>query len=87
MKKALILVGIASLLTGAVVEAQQRKAQSQRQQQPAVKYEEVIKVLKSGFPVTQGLRGKYSRTKPRRYALSIQAGNRCQHKPYRRLPN
>lgn len=49
MKKVLILAGISALLTGAVVEAQQRKAQSQSQQQPAVKHEEVIKVLKSGL--------------------------------------
>ncbi|OIF91278.1 hypothetical protein A7M93_20530, partial [Acinetobacter baumannii] len=47
MKKVLILAGISALLTGAVVEAQQRKSQPQRQQ--AIKQEEVMQVLKSGF--------------------------------------
>ncbi|MEJ5339079.1 MAG: sulfur oxidation c-type cytochrome SoxX [Aquificaceae bacterium] len=49
MKKALLIAGVSALLTGAVVEAQQRKAQPQKQQQPAVKQEEVIQVLKSGL--------------------------------------
>lgn len=47
MKKVLILAGISALLTGAVVEAQQRRSQPQRQQ--AIKQEEVMQVLKSGF--------------------------------------
>lgn len=47
MKKAIVLASISALLTGALVEAQQRKAQPQRQQ--TVKQEEVMQVLKSGF--------------------------------------